>query len=436
MSLTAGAAGHSIEHMFDGEQVDGDRGDGEHGDREHEMGTLEAEMAEVAGVVNAAQGRLVALVADGLSAGLWQQGGVQSPAHWLTWQLGISGARARRLLALARRAEGLPATMEAFTGGKLSLDQAAVIARHVPAGHEASAARLARRCTVRQLSRALGKYAFDPPEGESPTPASADPERRHVAFGARDDGRWHLDAELPADEGAVVELALVSAHQRLFAETSGDGEAAHVTWADAFLSVAEASLTTSEARLPGAGRCMIYAHLEADPIDPASPGTLSLHLTGPLPSELRRLLECDASIRPVITCAGRPVNVGRSMRIVPDRTRRLVEHRDGGCAIPGCGSTRFLQIHHITHWEDGGDTDTSNLVALCRRHHRLHHMGALEVTGDADRPPSHPGALRFADERGSPVGPAATPRPPRALPAAAPYRHPTGERIQCHWLNL
>src|SRR3990170_3641708 len=138
-------------------------------------------MAVAAGIVNSAQGRLVSLVADGLAKGVWQQGGVQSPSHWLCWQLGVSTGQARRLLALARRADELPATMAAFISGELSLDQACVIARHVPADHEASAAELARMCTVRQLTRALSRYSYEPPDPD------ADPERpvaepRSVSF--------------------------------------------------------------------------------------------------------------------------------------------------------------------------------------------------------------------------------------------------------------
>ncbi len=33
------------------------------------------------------------------------------------------------------------------------------------------------------------------------------------------------------------------------------------------------------------------------------------------------------------------------------------------------------------HWEDGGPTDTANLVALCGFHHRLHHRGGLGIAG-------------------------------------------------------
>ncbi len=415
--------------------------------REPDIVEVEAAMARAAGAVNAAQGRLVSLVADGLARGVWQQGGVQSASHWLTWQLGVSAGQARRLLAVARRAPELPATMAAFGAGELSFDQVTVIARHVPAGYERSAAALARQCTVRQLTRALSRYSFTPGPGPGPDdpagpddPVSIAAEVGRVSFGERDDGRWHLRADLPADEGALVEQALTAAHHDLYhqqpAATTPDDRRARVTWADTLVAVAESYLRCGEATLPTAGRYLINAHLETDPTDPGAPGGLSVHLGRRLPDALRRLIECDTTIRPVHLAGGRPVSVGRAMRIVPARTRRLIEHRDGGCAVPGCPTTRFLQIHHITHWEDGGRTDTENLVALCRAHHREHHQGHLTITGNPDHPPGHPTALRFTDTRGRPIGPTARPRPPTRQPPTAPYRHPTGEHLDTHWLHL
>ena len=79
------------------------------------------------------------------------------------------------------------------------------------------------------------------------------------------------------------------------------------------------------------------------------------------------------------------MGIGRTSRTIPRRLRRLVEHRDGGCAVPGCGRTWGTQLHHIWHWEDGGPTDLSNLLTLCARHHRQHHLGLLGITGCPDR---------------------------------------------------
>ena len=119
--------------------------------------------------------------------------------------------------------------------------------------------------------------------------------------------------------------------------------------------------------------------------------TLEVHLGPRLPDHLRRLLTCDATLRPVWEHHGTPLNVGRDHRTIPTRTRRLIEHRDHGCTIPGCHQRHNLDIHHITHWEHGGPTNTNNLLTLCRHHHRLHHLGHLTITGNPDLPLNRPG---------------------------------------------
>ncbi|WP_416349166.1 HNH endonuclease, partial [Mycobacterium xenopi] len=69
--------------------------------------------------------------------------------------------------------------------------------------------------------------------------------------------------------------------------------------------------------------------------------------------------------------AGEPIGAGRATRLIGRRLRRALEHRHPTCAVPGCGATRGLHAHHITHWEDGGPTELSNLVLVCPYHHRL-----------------------------------------------------------------
>jgi hypothetical protein len=36
-------------------------------------------------------------------------------------------------------------------------------------------------------------------------------------------------------------------------------------------------------------------------------------------------------------------------------------------------------MHHIKHWANGGETKPSNLVSLCRFHHRAVHEGGFDV---------------------------------------------------------
>ncbi len=138
-----------------------------------------------------------------------------------------------------------------------------------------------------------------------------------------------------------------------------DGEMARPTWADALVAMAERCLTAGAASRPHRDRHVVLVHLRGDK-DGAS---AHVHLGQALPDALRRHLGCDGRVRAQVEVDGVAVSVGRALRIVPERTRVAVEERDGGCRVPGCDRTRWLQVHHIVHWEDGGSTDTANLAS-------------------------------------------------------------------------
>ncbi len=196
------------------------------------------------------------------------------------------------------------------------------------------------------------------------------------------------------------------------------------------MAVAERYLSSDAAARPSSDRHLVHIHLEADAQGPFA----SLHLGPFLPDALRRHVSCDARARIVIRHGGVPLSVGRSQRIVPERTRMAIEQRDGGCRVPGCDRRRWLQVHHLHHWEDGGPTDTPNLVALCSKHHRLHHRGLLAISGDDADDPS---GLVFTDARGRRLTGSGRPAPPPHLALTATYAHPTGERLDpaCVWFR-
>jgi len=80
---------------------------------------------------------------------------------------------------------------------------------------------------------------------------------------------------------------------------------------------------------------------------------------------------------------GAVLGTGRRTRTVPPSIRRALEARDRGCRFPGCG-LRFTDAHHIVHWADGGETTLTNLVLLCKRHHRTVHEDGHRVRSDKD----------------------------------------------------
>jgi 5-methylcytosine-specific restriction endonuclease McrA len=67
----------------------------------------------------------------------------------------------------------------------------------------------------------------------------------------------------------------------------------------------------------------------------------------------------------------------RNTATIPPRIRRQVLARDRHrCRAPGCGRTRFLEIHHVTPRARGGGHEPENLVTLCGACHRLWHERA------------------------------------------------------------
>src|SRR5947209_3376314 len=136
-------------------------------ERQAEADVIEAEMAQVCGVLNATTGRLVALVAQALDSGAYQQAGIHSPEQWVAWKCGVSRGRARRLVAMARRLPQLPKTKESLEAGALSEDQVAVVCRHAPAACDAEVAAFATQATVSQLSRTLRDYTWEPPADDT-----------------------------------------------------------------------------------------------------------------------------------------------------------------------------------------------------------------------------------------------------------------------------
>jgi hypothetical protein len=120
--------------------------------------------------------------------------------------------------------------------------------------------------------------------------------------------------------------------------------------------------------------------------DSTGAGPAWLHRTRtPLPRWAVRRLMCDATVRRLLVDpAGVPLDLGRSARTVTPGLRVAVEARDRWrCRFPGCRHP-IDEVHHVTHWVDGGRTDLDGLAGLCGQHHRTLHGAGWAVTGDAN----------------------------------------------------
>ncbi|HEY7039167.1 MAG TPA: HNH endonuclease signature motif containing protein, partial [Methylomirabilota bacterium] len=126
-------------------------------------------------------------------------------------------------------------------------------------------------------------------------------------------------------------------------------------------------------------------HVDAAALaDPSQPGQSALEEVGHVPAETSRRLACDAS-RVVMRHdeQGRLLEIGARTRTIPPALRRALQNRDRSCRFPGC-QVRVGQGHHVRHWAQGGPTILSNLVLLCRRHHRAVHEDGYRIVRATD----------------------------------------------------
>ncbi len=432
---------------------------------------LDEELNIVAGHLNASHARLVDLTVTMIANPRdWRGPGVHTPELFLAWRTGLSAQRARQIVTIANRAHELPHCLEAFRRGELAVDQMAAIAKRAPWWIDHEICDLGRMLTVSQLTRTLATYPFpdhphpdapasptdepsaaaaggeanggEPdgaePDGSAepggasaqpspagPPPAGSAPDepapKDRMWFGIGDDGRFRLQLETDALTGMTIDAALREARDQLFQDGHPD-----VEWIDAVREICERSLhTISEPARRD--RYRIHVHLKTD-------GHCCDDRGFNLPDAIRQYITCDGLLTPTFLDGSIPISVGRTGRTIPQRTRRLVILRDGGCTVPGCTQTHILEVHHIIHWEDGGPTDTWNLIALCPHHHRMHHKGELGISGNADD-----GTIAFTDRNGNPLRPTgAKPKPPGAPPPPPPgrYAHPLGERLDTQYLHF
>jgi hypothetical protein len=84
------------------------------------------------------------------------------------------------------------------------------------------------------------------------------------------------------------------------------------------------------------------------------------------------VVACEAQLVPVIfNDVGGILAFGRTRRLASRGQRLALVARDGGCCFPGCDRpAAWTEVHHITAWTDGGNTDLDNMCLLCRYHHR------------------------------------------------------------------
>jgi Domain of unknown function (DUF222)/HNH endonuclease len=349
------------------------------------LAELETQITELAGHLNAANYRWLTLIGEFDRRHGWADGKLPSCAHWLNFKCGLNLGAAREKVRVAHALVGLPQIAASMARGELSYSKVRALSRVACPATEEGLLMIALHGTAHHVERLVRGFRRAQ-EAEELSREAQQHATRSVTYGFAEDGSLILNARLPAVAGAMLIKALDAALESV---PENEISAAVVEErpmsysarrADALAAVAESFLAGSDASSTSADRYQVVVHVDAETLHEHAAGRCEIEQGPSLPAETVRRLACDASLLRVLeTEQGEPLDVGRKTRSIPPAIRRALNTRDGGCRFPGCTHQRYVDAHHIEHWADGGQTKLSNLVTLCRLHHRLVHEGEIMI---------------------------------------------------------
>jgi 5-methylcytosine-specific restriction endonuclease McrA len=376
------------------------------------------EIAELSGHLDAATARLLDLIREFDVRSGWNNG-FRSCAEWLSWRVGLDRGAAREKVRVARALATLPRLAQALAHGELSYAKVRALTRVATPETEERLLAIGRAGTAEHVERIVRGWRRMDRKAEQDEAARQHASRALYVYPA-EDGTVTIRGRLAPEAGALLLKALTAAREALYrrerhrsADAQPDVSAEAPTMAqqqaDALLLLAETALHHGIDPGTPAEHYQVVVHVDASVLEDADqPGQSVVEDGARVSAETSQRLGCDAS-RVVMRhdAEGRIFEVGAKTRTIPPSLRRALLHRDRSCRFPGCHG-RFCQAHHIRHWAQGGPTTLSNLVLLCRRHHRAVHEEGYQV----ERQPDGNLCFRRPDGRVVPEVPSPPPVPP------------------------
>jgi hypothetical protein len=308
----------------------------------------------------------MAAIAEKRRRGSHRQDGFRSIVDWTAARADVSHETARALCWTSSRLEEAPEVAEALAEGEMSFDRAQLVSRlpdEVRPSHEGY--------DICRLRRLVAHHKRLTRKREQKTGSG------HLHFGS-DELTTTFWGELPGLDARILEKAV-------------DQKADEIIPSDAGLAVAERRalglVAICQDSLYDTGKnpegvpIEVAVTVDARTAAPSNGETGVSVIAGPRvgPQVLEEIL-CNGTVEVVgISDTGQLFDLGRSSTI-PDKIRRFVLARDGGCVVEDCPFHYRLEVHHIDPRARGGDHDPANLGALCWYHHHIAvHREGLEL---------------------------------------------------------
>jgi hypothetical protein len=377
------------------------------------LAELENQITELAGHLNAANYRWLMLIAEFDRRIGWADGKLHSCAHWLNFKVGLNLGAARERVRVAHALGNLPKIAASMARGELSYSKVRALTRIACDVNEDGLLMIALHGTAHHVEKLVRCYRRAE-HAEELARESRQEEKCGLTYWFDSDGSLVFHGRLPAVAGAAFRKAVDAAMEAIPSHEPISPTKRPFDWdnpkepeitlrtygarrANALALIAESYLQNGPATQTTADRYQIVVHVDAATLKDYKDGRCEIEHGPTVPVETARRLSCDSSLMRIVENGeGEPLDVGRKTRSIPPALRRALNARDSGCRFPGCTFQRYVDAHHIEHWADGGETKLSNLITLCRAHHRMVHRGEIVIKAGEN------GAWLFLSDDGRP----------------------------------
>ena len=289
---------------------------------------------------------------------LYRKLGYSSINQYARVELKFSKTRTGDFVQLARKLEQLPEVRASIAGGQLGYTKAREIVKVASPETQKGWVEEAKVSSRRELERKVARARRQAKTNPGQTELIPDDTLKRVPRAANP---VRLSVEMTPEQFALYEALLEKLHQ----QGPVGNRAELILEAMAELIAARAATTPKKApRGAHSGGPSYQLHIHQCPdcqqaAIPTSKGELAV----------------DKIFIEAATCDAKVNRSGqRNTATIPPSLRRMVLTRDRHlCRTPGCGHTKFLEVHHLKPRSLGGGHHPENLITLCRACHQLWH---------------------------------------------------------------
>ncbi len=167
-------------------------------------------ITELAGHLNAANARWLALIAEFDRRRGWAEWGVKSCAHWLNWKCGIALGAAREKLRTAHALVGLPRIAEAMAEVRLSFSKVRAMTRVAEPANEEMLLNIGLNGTATHVEKLVRSYRRAK-ESQELSREAQQQRNQSLWWFHEPDGSLTIKGRLPAEVGALFLKAIQAA---------------------------------------------------------------------------------------------------------------------------------------------------------------------------------------------------------------------------------